>query len=196
MIYGYARVSTVGQATTGNGLEEQRQKLSDAGCQEIVEEHFTGKTVCRPVFNQLLEKLQPGDTLMVTKLDRIARSVTEGSNLIKELLSKDIKVHIENIGLLDNTSAGTLLVNILLAFAQFEREMIIERTQAGKAIAKQKPGFKEGRPRINKARTEHALDMLETGNYTYKQVAEETGISVATLVRRARERKLKKLPKI
>ena len=193
MIYGYARVSTAGQATSGNGLEEQKQKLTEAGCTEIIEEHFTGKTVNRPEFTKLLDKLQPNDTLMVTKLDRIARSAGEGINLINELMKKGIKVHILNMGLLDSTPTGKLIANVLLAFAQFERDMIIERTQAGKAIAKQRPGFKEGRPRLSKARTEHALDLIESGKYTYKQAAEETGISVPTLVRRARERQLKNI---
>ena len=191
MIYGYARVSTAGQATSGNGLEEQRQKLTEAGCQEVVEEHFTGKTVNRPAFTQLLDRLQPDDTLMVTKLDRIARSAGEGINLINDLMAKGIKVHILNMGLLDNTPTGNLIANVLLAFAQFERDMIVERTQAGKAIAKQKPGFREGRPPISRARTNHAVALIESGQYTYKQAAEETGISVATIVRRVREKRAK-----
>ncbi len=195
MIYGYARVSTAGQATYGNSLEEQKQNLLKNGCQEIIEEHFTGKTIKRPEFTKLLKKLQPNDTLMVTKLDRIARSVGEGNKLIQDLMKKNINVHIINMGLLDNTPQGKLIARILLTFSEFERDMIIERTQAGKAIARQKPGFKEGRPRIKKSRTEHALDLIEKQNYTYKQAAEETGISVPTLVRRARERKLEKLNK-
>ena len=189
MIYGYARVSTAGQVATGNGLEEQRQKLTEAGCTEIIEEHFTGRTVQRPVFSQLLDWLQPQDTLMVTKLDRIARSAGEGINLINDLMARGIKVHILNMGLLDNTPSGNLIANILLAFAQFERDMILERTQAGKAIARQKPGFKEGRPRLSRTRTNHAIELIESGKYTYKQAAAETGISVATIVRRVRERR-------
>ena len=78
---------------------------------------------------------------MVTKLDRLARSAGEGISLINDLMAKGIKVHILNMGLLDNTPTGNLIANILLAFAQFERDMILEWTQAGKAIARQKPGF-------------------------------------------------------
>ncbi len=189
MIYGYARVSTAGQAATGNGLEEQRQKLLKAGCTEIIEEHFTGRTVQRPAFSRLLDRLQPQDTLMVTKLDRLARSAGEGITLINDLMARGIKVHILNMGLLDNTPTGNLIANILLAFAQFERDMILERTQAGKAIARQKPGFKEGRPRISRTRTNHVIELIESGKYTYKQAAAETGISVATIVRRVRERR-------
>ena len=189
MIYGYARVSTAGQAASGNGLEEQRQKLLKAGCEKIIEEHFSGRTVQRPAFNQLLEQLQPHDTLMVTKLDRLARSAGEGISRINDLMAKGIKVHILNMGLLDNTPTGNLIANILLAFAQFERDMIVERTQAGKAIARQKPGFTEGRPRLSRTRTNHAIELIESGKYTYKQAAAETGISVATIVRRVREKR-------
>lgn len=190
MIYGYARVSTAGQATSGNSLADQQKQLTNAGCQEIIVEQYTGSTTHRPAFSQLLEKLQPDDTLVVTKLDRIARNAGEGINLINDLMKKGIKVHILNIGLLDNTPTGKLIANIMLAFAQFERDMIIERTQAGKAIAKQKADFVDGRPRIPASQTDHALELLEEG-LSYKQVARKTGISISTLARRVREKRAK-----
>lgn len=193
MIYGYARVSTAGQATSGNSLADQQEQLLKAGCQEIVVEQYTGSTTHRPVLSQLLDKLQPDDTLAVTKLDRIARNAGEGINLINDLMDKGIRVHILNMGLLDNTPTGKLIANIMLAFAQFERDMIIERTQAGKAIARQKNGFVDGRPRIQKSRTEHALGLLESG-MSYKQVAEVTGISISTLARRIKEKRAISLP--
>ena len=105
-------------------------------------------------------------------------------------MKKGIKVHILNIGLLDNTPTGKLIANIMLAFAQFERDMIIERTQAGKAIAKQKADFVDGRPRIPASQTDHALELLEEG-LSYKQVARKTGISISTLARRVREKRAK-----
>ena len=190
MIYGYARVSTAGQAASGNSLADQQEQLTNAGCQEIIVEQYTGSTTHRPAFSQLLEKLQPDDTLVVTKLDRIARNAGEGINLINDLMKKGIKVHILNIGLLDNTPTGKLIANIMLAFAQFERDMIIERTQAGKAIAKQKADFVDGRPRIPASQTDHALELLEEG-LSYKQVARKTGISISTLARRVREKRAK-----
>ena len=190
MIYGYARVSTAGQAASGNSLADQQKQLTNAGCQEIIVEQYTGSTTHRPAFSQLLEKLQPDDTLVVTKLDRIARNAGEGINLINDLMKKCIKVHILNIGLLDNTPTGKLIANIMLAFAQFERDMIIERTQAGKAIAKQKADFVDGRPRIPASQTDHALELLEEG-LSYKQVARKTGISISTLARRVREKRAK-----
>lgn len=190
MIYGYARVSTAGQAASGNSLADQQEQLTNAGCQEIIVEQYTGSTTHRPAFTQLLDKLQPDDTLVVTKLDRIARNAGEGINLINDLMKKGIKVHILNIGLLDNTPTGKLIANIMLAFAQFERDMIIERTQAGKAIAKQKADFVDGRPRIPASQTDHALELLEEG-LSYKQVARKTGISISTLARRVREKRAK-----
>ena len=190
MIYGYARVSTAGQAASGNSLADQQEQLTNAGCQEIIVEQYTGSTTHRPAFSQLLDKLQPDDTLVVTKLDRIARNAGEGINLINDLMDKSIKVHILNMGLLDSTPTGKLIANIMLAFAQFERDMIIERTQAGKAIAKQKADFVDGRPRIPASQTDHALELLEEG-LSYKQVARKTGISISTLARRVREKRAK-----
>ena len=93
------------------------------------------------------------------------------------------------MGIMDNTPTGRLIRTIMLAFAEFERDMIVERTQEGKAIAKQKDDFKEGRPRISKIKIDHALSLLNEG-YSYKQVERMTGISTATLARRKRERLL------
>lgn len=182
MKYGYARVSTSGQ-----DLEAQIQSLKSVGCEKIYSEHFTGTKTDRPEFNALLEKLQPGDTLVVTKLDRFARSATKGSELVKDLIDRGIAVHILNMGLLDNTPASKLVRNIFFAFAEFERDMIVERTQEGKAIAKQQPGFKEGRPnKYTKKQLNHAMQLLETNSYN--QVADLTGISKSTLIRTKKER--------
>lgn len=182
MIYGYARVSSKGQVREGNGLEEQRAKLIQAGCQEILEEQYTGTTMHRPIFNALLEKLQPNDTLIVTKLDRFARTAGDGMNIAKALLTKGVNVHILNMGLINDTPMGKLVLNCLLGFAEFERDMIVERTQAGKAIARTKAGFREGRPPIKEDKIANALDLLESGK-TYKEVSSITGISKSTLIR-------------
>lgn len=101
------------------------------------------------------------------------------------MLDKGVTVHILNMGIMDNTPTGRLIRTIMLAFAEFERDMIVERTQEGKAIAKQKDDFKEGRPRISKIKIDHALSLLDEG-YSYKQVERMTGISTATLARRKR----------
>lgn len=100
MIYGYARVSTVGQSINGSSLEEQVAVLTEYGCNQIITEAYTGKTVDRPQFTALLSKLQSGDTLVVTKLDRFARSTVEGVQTVRDLFARDVKVHILNIGLI------------------------------------------------------------------------------------------------
>lgn len=136
MIYGYARVSTSGQAKNGNSLEAQEKELLQHGCAEIVKEAYTGTKVERPRFEELLERMQPGDTLMVTKLDRFARTAVDGVQKVESLLQRGIKVHVLNMGLIEDTPMGRLILTTMLAFAQFERDMIVERTQTGKEIAK------------------------------------------------------------
>ena len=147
--------------------------------------------MARPKFNAMLEKLQPGDTLIVTKFDRFARTASEGATLIKELVERGIIVNIANMGVAQNTPTGKLMVQILLAFAEHERDMIVERTQAGKAIARQKPGYREGRPlKYSKAQIEHALSLLT--DHSYNPVSEMTGISKSTLLRAKRRAQAKK----
>lgn len=186
MIYGYCRVSTKGQAKDGNSLEAQASAVKAAGADMIYSDAFTGTKKDRPELNKLLSVINKGDKLIVTKLDRIARSATQGAELIQSLLDKGITIHILNMGVLDNTPTGKLIRTILLAFAEFERDMIVERTQEGKAIAKEKPNFKEGRPqKFDSMQIENALNLLD--KYSYSQVAKLTGISKSTLIRSKRK---------
>lgn len=187
MIYGYARVSTKGQARDGNSLESQEQKLSEAGAIEIFRDAFTGTKAARPAFTELMLILQPGDTLIVTKLDRFARNAEDAIRIIKELVEKDVVVHILNMGKADNTPMGKLMITILSGFAEFERDMIVERTQEGKAIARQNSDYREGRPKkFSRKQIDHALAMLK--DYSYRQVEEMTGISKSTLIRARRNK--------
>ena len=188
MIYGYARVSTATQSRDGNSLEEQSAALVSYGCQEIITESFTGKTMDRPKFQELLNRLQANDTLVVCKLDRFARTAIEGVQTVKELFERGIKVHILNIGLIENTLTGNLILTVMLAFAEYERGMIVERTQMGKAAARQNPNFKDGRPKkYSSAQIALALDLLNDGK-TYREVENMTGISKSTLVRAKRDK--------
>lgn len=182
MIIGYARVSTKTQAKDGNGLEAQDAALREAGATVIYKDVFTGTTADRPEFEKLMGKIRPGDTLVVTKLDRIARSASEGSKMVQEMLNNDISVHVLNMGKMDNTPTGKLICQIMFAFAEFERDMIVERTQEGRAIARKNPNFHEGRPKkYSKKQINHALELLN--DHSYSQVTEMTGISKATLAR-------------
>lgn len=186
MIYGYAMVSTKEQSKDGNGLVSQEKLLRENGAEDIYVDSFTGTKMERPELDKLPAKLQDGDTLIVTRLDRFARSVSQASELIIRLIDKGIRLNVFNLGILDNSSMSALMRNILLSFAQFERDMIVERTQDGKAIARQKADFREGRPRVySKKQIEHALALLE--NNSYKQVEEITGISRSTLIRAKRK---------
>ena len=186
MIYGYARVSTLGQGRDGNSLEEQVNALKEYGCQEIVTEAFSGKTMARPEFQKLISQLREGDTLVVTKLDRFARTTIEGVQTVQELFNRKIKVHILNMGLVEDTSIGRLILTIMLAFAEYERSMIVERCVSGKSIAKQAPSFKEGRPKkFSEKQISHAVSLLRQG-ISYKEVSAITGISKSTLVRAKR----------
>lgn len=191
MIYGYARVSTKGQAKDGNSLEVQKAALIEVGAVEssIYIDTFTGTKMDRPEFNKLKEILRPGDKLIVTKLDRLGRSVSQASEIITELIDREVEINVLNLGVLSNDSVNTLMRNILLSFAQFERDMIVQRTQEGKAIAKAiNPDFKEGRPpKFDQDQLDNAMRLLETNSYT--QVVKLTGISRSTLVREKKKRK-------
>ena len=193
MIIGYCRVSTKGQLE-GNSMQDQtNQILSRYPNAEIVEESYSGAKD-RPIFNEVVNKLNKDDMLVVTKLDRFCRSTKEGLEYIEMLLIKGVKIHILNMGLIEDTPMGKLIVTNLLAFAEFERAMIIERTQSGKAIAKQKEGYTEGRPKkYTQKQLDNALDMLTIngGKYSYKEVEEIVGISKSTLIRENNKRKVK-----
>ena len=183
MIYGYARVSTISQE-----LEVQLQALESEGATVIYKEKFTGTKTDRPQLNELLSKINEGDKLVVTKLDRLARNTKEGIEIIERLFEKGVKVHVLNVGLLEDTTMGRFFLQTLLAVAEMERNLIVERTQEGKAIAKQQPGFREGRPnKYTKKQLDHAMQMLNS--HSFRQVAELTGISLSTLKRESRKRK-------
>ena len=189
MLYGYARVSTRLQAKDGNSLIDQKKKLLEQGVPEnnIFVDSFTGTKMKRPELDKLLACLQTGDKLIVCKLDRFARSVSQATELITELIDRGITVHVLNLGVLSNDSVNTLMRNILLAFAQFERDMIVHRTSEGKAVAKQREDYHEGRPKkFSDDQIRYALQLLESNSYS--KVVAITGISKATLVRAKQKR--------
>ena len=142
----------------------------------------------RPNFTASLARLQPGDKLIVTKLDRFARTAVEGGAIVKQLHENGITIHILNMGIADNTPMGKLMVTMLLAFAEFERSLIIERAQTGKAAARSRTGFRDGRPpKFSHEQIDHAIGLLET--HSYKEVTKMTGISRSTLQRENRKRR-------
>ncbi len=189
MIDGYARVSTTKQMKNGNSIEEQEIRLKEAGAEIIVKDGYTGTKMECPQFTALMEKLQDGDKLIVTKLDRFARTAVQGVEVVQSLLARGVTIHILNMGIADNSPMGKLMVTILLAFAEFERDCIVERTQSGKAIARANGQRVDGRPKkFSRAQVEHAMQLLDDGN-SYTAVENKTGISKSTLIRARREQK-------
>lgn len=182
MIYGYARVSTKGQARDGNSLEDQTAKLEEAGVTSVFVDAYTGTKLDRPEFSKLLATLSKGDTMVVTKLDRISRSACEGISLVDSLLDRGVKVHILNMGLMDSTPTGKLIRNIMFSFAEFERDMIVERTAEGKAIARQRADYKEGRKPVVTDMTafEKIHAKTKKGILSVREACEELGISRAS----------------
>ena len=174
---GYARVSTQDQR-----LDLQRQALAAAGCSVILEDQTSGRQVKRPGLDKALAKLGPGVVLVVWRLDRLGRSL---SHLVEVLRLIEVKgagfVSLtENI---DTTSAGGRLVfHMMGALAEFERSLIVERTQAGLSAAKAR-GAKLGRRRLLSAKqVSHGRALLEAGE-TGEAVASSLGVSRATLYR-------------
>lgn len=182
MIYGYARVSTKGQARDGNSLESQTASLSEAGATKIYYDSFTGTKIERPEFDKLKAVLQSGDTIVVTKLDRLARSASQGSQMIEYLISQGVIVHILNLGVMDNTPTGKLIRNIMLSFAEFERDMIVERTQEGKAIARYKGIRVDGRPKkeIPSDVFQQLKEKQQNGEMTVTECCSQLNISRST----------------
>lgn len=187
---GYGRVSSRGQQRDGNSLDDQKRKLLEAGCAEedIVLEAYTGTKMDRPGFTKVIESLEPGDTLVVTKLDRFARTASDGVNMIKSLMERGIAVHVLNMGLVEDTPTGRLILNILLAFAEFERDNIVERLADGKEAEKAKnPDYKEGRKKLEiPAEFEELREKVESGEMAVVRACAELGVSRSTWYKWAR----------
>lgn len=177
MIYGYARVSTTGQAKDGNSLEAQEKLLRENGAVTIYKDAFTGTKTDRPELNKLMDVLAEGDMVIVSKLDRLGRSLSKTSELITELIDRGVTINILNLGVLNNGSMNTLLRNVLLAFAQFERDMIVERTSEGKAIKRAKGELTEGRKVIEVPRFAEFFEKTKKGEMTVIECCKELGIS-------------------
>ena len=180
MVYGYARVSSLGQDKYGNSKQGQTEALLAAGCEKVYYDHFTGTKMDRPEFTKLMEVLKPGDTLKVTKLDRFARTAIDGIKKIDELLEMGVNVHILNMGLIENTPTGKLIRTIFLAFAEFERDTIVLRLKEGKAIAKANdPNWRQGRKAmdVDMGAFKICREKQKNGSATVEDCCQELGIS-------------------
>ncbi|GAB1782008.1 recombinase family protein [Priestia aryabhattai] len=187
MKYGYARVSSVGQ-----NLTAQIRQLEEVGCDLVFKEKVSGrKKEDREQFNILLEKVQKGDTIVVTKLDRFARSTKDALSTIEYLDNKEVSLIVLNMGgdkVDTGTAIGKLMITVLSGIAEFEADMIKERQLEGIEEAK-KRGVYKGRPAkyTEKHRgLQHALELFhnrDSNKLTVKAIEEITKISRATLYR-------------
>jgi putative DNA-invertase from lambdoid prophage Rac len=181
--FAYARVSTVSQLT-----ENQREQIAQAGYtvepHRYVEETISGSVPVsqREGFQDLLKRIEKGDTLIVTKLDRIGRDSIDVQQTVGLFLSKGVRLVVLQLGNLDLTSsAGSLMVKMLAAVADFERDLIIERTQAGQARARAE-GKHMGRPSKTTAADRQAIREALAGGSTVTSVAAQFKVSRATVI--------------
>lgn len=184
-VYGYARVSTQKQ-----DLGAQVDELKKSGADVIFKEKYTGTSMDRPQFDKLLDQLKSGDTLVVTKLDRLARNTQDALDIANLLRSNKVTLNILNMGIINDSPIGNLTFTVFSAFAQFERDLIVARTKRGKAWAKShNPDYSEGHPyKYNELQIEHAYN-LRKQHWTYAEIEKVMGISESTLRRRLRRYK-------
>lgn len=181
MKIGYARVSTHNQ-----DLDAQQQALSQLGvdASRIYFDHgISGRTKQRPGLNQALAACRTGDTLIVTKLDRLARSVHDASEISEFLQSQGISLQIGSEVYNPAVPTGKLLFNVLAMVAEFEADLISARTREGMAIAKRKGKLKGKQPKLSPKQQLHVCTMYESGEYTQTEIAELMGVSDRTIRR-------------
>jgi len=178
MKVGYARVSTRDQEA-----HLQTDALTEAGCERIFDEKASGAQRDRPELQRAVEYLRPGDVLVVWKLDRLARSLRQLIETVEDLQEKGIGFISLTEGI-DTTSPGGMLVfHIFGALAEFERDMIRERTKAGLKAAKSR-GRKLGRPvALTESQIKMARSMKAAGDHSMAEIAMQLGVSRATLYR-------------
>ena len=182
-VYGYLRVSTVDQLN-----ENQREQIKAAGYvipdNRIIEEKISGSVPAtqRPGFAKLLERLEDGDSLIVTKLDRLGRDSIDVQATIKSFKEMGVRLIVLQLGNLDLTSsAGALMTTIIAAIAQFERELIIERTLAGQARAKAEGKVFGRKPKTTPEQRQQIRRFLTSGE-TVSEMARQYGISRASVI--------------
>jgi DNA invertase Pin-like site-specific DNA recombinase len=177
MLIGYARTSTLEQKA---GLEAQIESLRAIGCEKLYKEQ-TSSVAVRQTLRAAIDFSRQGDTLVVTKLDRLARSVKHLGDILEELEGKSVGLRVLDLGLDTSTATGKLMLNVLGAVAQFEREMMLERQREGIAKAKAEGRYKGRKPTARMKEAE-VRSLVATGT-TRKQIAQRLGISERSVYR-------------
>lgn len=175
MKFGYARVSTEEQR-----LDLQMDALEKAGCERIFSEHASGAKTDRPELAEMMKYLREGDTVVVYKLDRLGRSMKHLIELIEQFDALGVNFVSISDAIDTSTPTGRLFFHVMASLAEFERDLIRERTKAGLEAARAR-GKNGGRPATDQKKVDLALRMYESKEYTIKEICEASGISVGTL---------------
>jgi DNA invertase Pin-like site-specific DNA recombinase len=183
VIIGYARVSTVDQS-----LAMQLDSLQEYRCDEIFREKISGAKDDRPKLMQALRMARSGDTFVVYKLDRLARSTKRLIEIADILREKEVEFVSIQDKIDTGTAAGKAMFEMLSVLAEFERDIIRERTMAGLKAARAK-GRKGGRPKVNQQMLDQALAMYHSQRMSVREIEEATGVSASTIYRSIRKEK-------
>ena len=177
MVYGYARVSTSDQ-----NLDRQKDALEKYGIDDLYCEKMSGTKKNRPELDRMLSKIQDGDTVVIESLSRLGRSVKNLAELMELFNSKNIRLVSLKETIDTTSSTGRLLFIILSSLAQFERDVLVERTREGLNAARTR-GRVGGRPKSNEMAVTKAMALYNTRQYSIKEITELTGVSKSTLYR-------------
>lgn len=182
MKIGYARVSTADQS-----LDLQVDALKKAGCERIFTEKASGAKDDRIELQRALDMLREGDVFVVYKLDRLARSTVKLISTLEEIKQRGVEFVSLSDSIDTTTAAGKALFGMLAVFAEFERNIIVERVNAGLAAARAR-GRSGGRPKLDKKKVEQALKLYDSKDHTITEIQELTGVNRGTLYRAIKER--------
>lgn len=175
---GYARVSTRAQNAAG-----QTDVLEAAGCEKVFTDHASGKLARRPALTEALGYLRVGDSLVVTKLDRLGRSVKHLKEIVDELEQRGIGLKAITQGIDTTTTGGRLFFHMLAAIAEFEHDLIVERTQEGLAAARARGRNGGRRPKMTDAKIKQARAMYDSKEYTVREIADTFDVTRPTIYR-------------
>lgn len=177
MLIGYARVSTQDQH-----LDLQLKSLTEVGCEKVFQDKVSGKKLEKTGLIEAISHLRKGDTLVVWKLDRLGRSVKQLVTLIDQLNKQEIQFKSITDSIDTSTSSGRFFFHVMASLAEMERELMIERTKAGLAIAKQQGRTGGRKPKMTPSKIASAKKLLSSG-IPAKEVAKNLNVSMATLYR-------------
>lgn len=179
-VYGYARVSTADQ-----NLDHQTDALQRAGVPagNLFTDTASGAKASRPELDRLLALLQPGDTVKITRLDRLSRSVQHLINLGADLRAREIELHVVEQGIDTSTAEGRAMFGMLSVLAELQRELIVANTRDGLAAARARGRVGGRRPKLTQRQLDQAQHMYDSGQHTVEEIADTFHVSRPTLYR-------------